>query len=357
MPEIEKEKEEHSEEHKVTVSLSLNSLSSRLPFIFLALVFLGFSFYLFTRANFHTAELFDVSRYEYNALKLTSISFILFLFSFAFSMAFAIHGGFGSSKIESAVAAIAYLITAAAAGLLAPAYSLAFIAFGITLAAAHFASSSSKEQTFGTAWSSAGTALFLLLILSVVFTYAKIAPEKEHYFDVFLNSTTDIAKDAAASFAPEAARQALNLCANTIERVEINEANVKNAISKADLQASLEHNPTFSSLPEGTKNQLADAYYQSATEQALTVSNKLKNDLAAGIRNASLSQQASKEDLDKALSPAALRQQLDKIPQAKAAVAAFPIVAALSVASLVSLMNFLIKIITSLTAYGIKKIT
>ena len=146
--------EEGEKPVKQSVSLSFNaaSLQAKLPLMLLMLVLLGFSFFLFTRANLHVSDLFDVPRFEYSALKIASISFLLFVLAFGASIGLAVKTGFGSSKLESLLPLLLSLISAGIGFVLLPAYGLAFVGFALTTGASCFFASFAKEKNFSSAY-------------------------------------------------------------------------------------------------------------------------------------------------------------------------------------------------------------
>ncbi|NYZ78282.1 hypothetical protein H0N96_02665, partial [Candidatus Micrarchaeota archaeon] len=87
---------------------------NKLPFLVLLLLVFSFSMVMFEKANFHSNDLVDFNRMQYNIPKFWSVSFILFLLLFALALALAVFYGFGQTWLLASITLPLTLIPAVA---------------------------------------------------------------------------------------------------------------------------------------------------------------------------------------------------------------------------------------------------
>ncbi len=318
-----------------------------------------FSLFLFARASFNTSDLFNIARLQYNLPKLYSISFILFTLSFSLCMALAVYYGSGMRRMQSALPIVALVFLAFIASAFDGAYTYAFLGFALSIGAASIVASFSSELNFSTAWAATSKALMILLILSLLFTYAKVNANKDYYFDVFLAGVSGTVPQIAESVLPDLGKQGLAACANALDQVTITKDMVKTTFSVDNTTAALATagGPQFTSLPTATQQAIAGAVYDACAGQAAFSANEIKAEVSKGLRSVDTSALIKNANVTSSLvSPALLKNTFTSIPEFKLMMDAFPMLAAVSVLSIVSVFNFVVHVLAALFAWGLAKL-
>ena len=173
-----------------TISIRIDEhFKAKLPFLLLMLLLFAFSLVLFEKSNFHTIDIVDIGRLQYNVSKLWSVSFVLFILLYSFSVALAMFYGFGQNWGSSLLVAVPTLAIAVVTALFySGGYLLAFPAFALTLCAASLLASLRTQVKFSSVYSTAGTALLVLVVLSFFVAFTQISANKDAYIDAFISS-------------------------------------------------------------------------------------------------------------------------------------------------------------------------
>ncbi|MBI5036422.1 hypothetical protein HZC09_03690 [Candidatus Micrarchaeota archaeon] len=360
------EKEEKKEEpvkKTKTVTFELPSFSGmmkdenfkmKIPLLFLILLFFSFAAFLFEKANFHTIDLVDLARMQYNVQKLWSLGFMLFMVLFALYLALCVHFGYKLGKIMSLLVLPVTLIGAVILGIMFPSLSLVFIAFALTGAFASLFSSMKQELTLSTAWATIGKALLIFVILAFAVTYLKVSANPDMYTEKLFDSAVGLMPELGASLS------------SVIQSVEVDETMIKSvvtrdafgkAITPKQVQDAIEQIPGITSFnaslrekwSQQVQQQLtSEAGYNAFIKSAAVAMKEIKNQLAEQIANQTATP-------DKGLATMA-KAQAEKIPQLKALFQNIGVLLAFSVLSLVSVLNFFIKLIATLMVWALKKI-
>lgn len=365
--EAKEEKKEEKKEEPVkktkTVTFELPSFSGmmkdesfkmKLPLLFLILLFFSFAAFLFEKANFHTVDLVDLARMQYNVQKFWSLGFMLFMVLFALYLALCVHFGYKLGKIMSLLVLPVTLIGALILGIMFPALSLVFIAFALTGTFASLFSSMKQELTLSTAWSTIGKALLIFVILAFAVTFLKVSADPNMYTEKMFDSAVGLMPELGAGLA------------GAIQSVEVDETMIKSvvtrdafgkAIAPAQVQAAIEQIPGITSFNASLREKWAQQVQQQLTSEtgynafiksSATAMKEIKGQLAEQIANQTANP-------DKGIATMA-KAQAQKIPQLKALFDNIGIMLAFAVLSLVSLLNFFIKAIATIFVWALKKI-
>ncbi len=316
-----------------------------------------FAFFVFTRADFSLSDFFDVGRLQYNVAKLWSVTFILFIVLYSIAMAIAAYFGIGTSRSKAAIPAAVLLVLALVESLFFPAYLPAFVSFAFALGACAFAASYYDKITLSSAWSATGKALALLVILAFIFTFLRVNASKDRYFDGMVLSISSQAPQLVAAIAPAGAQAAVNFCADLISSAQVNRAQVQAVFTKDDISSALAQSggPSYTALPDSSKQPIVDAAYSVCIDKTVVVADKLRTDFARVIRGIDASKQMQSLNVGAAVSPSMVRSTIQSVPQAKAAYDYLPLLMALSVVSIVSVVNFFVQALSTVFAWALAK--
>lgn len=348
------------------IELTLPTLSLEMgPNFVMKLVLLGllaiifvFALVLFTRTNFATIDTVDFARLQYNLPKLWGLWFVVFAIVFSLALALAVLHGFKASRLQSGFPLVFLFLIAAVAGVVFPSFSLAFYAFALCLGIASAEASFHQELSLSSIWKIAGRALFALMVLSLVFSYAKFSSNSEVYFNSMLGSVTSAVPDLVSSSAGSVGKQALDLCAGAVEAVPVTREMVEGAVSKESIAAAVEAtgNPLYTALPSSTKQSIVNSMYASAVSQSLSLTANLKSVFAGEMRKIDVEKQLKQSDIAAQLTPTEIRKVMEKLPGFKQVQDTFPIVAAMTVMSLVTIVNFFLRIFSTVFVWALNKV-
>ncbi len=202
---------------------------AKLPFLLLLLLIFVFSLVMFEKANFHSTDLVDFNRLQYNIQKFWSVSFIVFLLLFALALAIAVFYGFGQGWLLASLVLPVTIIPAIVIALFYPnALMLPFIVFALSVSAAALIASFSPSEAgkkISSIWTVLGIALLLFIALTFVVSFIKIASNKDAYVNQFIESgvaaalslqgasaaggTQTLSLDVASLLTPEAVKSAV----------------------------------------------------------------------------------------------------------------------------------------------------
>lgn len=350
------EKSERARGGKKEIVIALPTLKLDLdvgPEFKMKLVLLGifslvfvFSLYLFSRAGFSFSDLFDLQRLSYSLPKLWSFSSVIFVVLYGIATGISAYYGFGLPKVQAGLLLAVALVLALAVGLFSPAYLIAFAGFAIACGVAALAASFSAQWDWHAAWAVTSKAMTVLLIIAFLFAFMRVSASKQQYSDLMFANIASAVPQIAGS---ATVGRALNVCADTIDAAEIKRESVEAFLSRDTIKASLSTEAAFSALPASTQDAVAASAQSVAVNQSVVMAVALKGDLAKALRNYQLPTQAN------ALSASDAKSIASSIPFYKQLDDALPLIAALSIASIVGLLGVAIKIIGTLAAVGIAK--
>ncbi|MFH1751125.1 MAG: hypothetical protein ABH863_05590 [Candidatus Micrarchaeota archaeon] len=200
------------------------SAKMKLPFLLAALLFLTFSFIMLEKVGLSFSDIFDFQRISHNFEKLFSISFILFMLLYTLSLGIGAFFGFNLRSSNAFVFSMLVILPLIIAFLLDPThrYILAYIwlAFGFVLSVLF--ATLLEDLNFGSIYRTMGHALFIVLIVAVLFTAVKVGSNKEEYFDSFVGSI--------AYLTPQLQGQVQGSLGDMIERIEISDSELDNLV-------------------------------------------------------------------------------------------------------------------------------
>lgn len=359
----ESKKKEDKPSAQVTISLPSLTLDFgptfqfRLALLGLVILLFGFSLFVFARSNFAISDIYDLPRLQFNISKLWSLTFVLFLALYSLSIALAAEYGVNLPKVQAAFPLFALVILAVVMSFFFTPYRAAFIAFAVALGACSIAASFYDKLSLGNAWSVTSKALTVLLILAFLFTFMRASSAKDRYFDLMLNSVTTQAPELIQSIAPAGAQQAVNLCADLIGSAQIKKEQVEAAFTRQEMADALERaaGPVYTALPASAKATVVDSAYNTSITKTVSVADKLKTDLSTILRKVDVGRQLQGLNVSSALTPATLKREILKVPVAKTLADSIPLLTALTVLSIVSVINFAIHILSTLFAWLLAK--
>jgi|GEM_PF-2608578 len=331
----------------------------KLVFLALMLLVFAFSLFVFTKTNFSTIDLVDFARLEYNVPKLWGVWFGVFAVLFSLSIALAVLYGHGTPKIQSVIPLVFAFLFSAIAGVLFPSFSMAFYGFALAVGITAISSSMHGEKlSLSSIWGTTSRALMVLLVVSLLFSYAKFSSNQNAYVDHLVGSIATSVPQIAGVSAPVIASQALGFCAAAVESVPINASVVRQGLSKDALANSLANsgNMLYLALPNSTKQQIVDSFYDNAVNQSVAMANGVKTEIASGLRKIDTTKLVENTTVSQVLTPEVVKSQLQAIPATKQLFQLFPVFAALMVLSLVSILNVLLHVLSTLFAWLLLKL-
>ncbi len=347
------EKEGKDGKKGFTLSFEMDdNFKAKAPLLVLMLLFFAFAGFMFQNASFHSTDLVDVARIQFNAAKLYSMSFILFSILFSLVLALAMHYGFKQNLLMSLLTFPATLLPAIILGVLYPPYLMAFIAFSIAATAASFFAARIEKLNLSGAYNTASRALLVLAILAFAVTFMKVSADPAYYSETMMNSFT--------ALIPEIGGQAADALKNT----QLDESLVKSVISKDTfaksitterVQTAIEAIPGITSFnaslrtkwAEAVKNSLvSDAAYAQFVTMATASLQEIKGAVADKLKDTATTDSVAKMAIS----------QVKGSPMFKTFLDALPLILALSVLSIMGIVNFFLKILSALFAWILGKI-
>lgn len=371
-----------------TVNFSIKidkGMKVKWPFLMLALLLFLFACFMLAKANFSFSDVFDFNRIENNLGKLYSVSFVLFMLLLSLSIALAALYGYNLNPQTVLLSMGALVVPFGVVAVFYPRYSLAFLALVFPVMLAGYFMSMSEKLNLTSLYNAISKALFVFLLLTVAFTYLKVQNDKDVYFDAFMGNVVKLA--------PSLQGQLQGSLADAIENLPLNETGLDNLtggtggssapISAASLvtkdqvatvvaknfdafrtimlngfTVSAEKDyaatklPKYAQLSQASKDQLVNGVYNDITSamvpagdtgsggqaaSAADLWNSIRKKLADQVRNAP-PQTVNESDL------AALKKKLLTIPVFATFYNTFEIFMAAIVLSLVSVLNWVLKI-------------
>ena len=346
-----------------TPKFDLTSTETQFKFVLLGILFvlLLASFFFFSRSNFATHEIFNFARIQYNLQKLYSISFILFLISISLSLAFGVYFGYGSSKVQAIIGIIIIILASIIAGLTSNPYFYAFLGFGSSVATAIAFASISKTISFSAAWGIISKALLVLLIFAFLGTLVKVNANQNTYYNDLITGLSQAAPSIISGVTPNIASAGQNellACANAINGVNITRANIESSYPQSEFnnQIIASAGPAYTSLPTDQQTLLSGALYQSCLNFTVASTTNLKGQLVSAITNYNISNSINSTSVSSTVTPNFIEQTINNDTQLNNLRQYLPIVSALAIASVVSLINIVIHIIATILLFLLTKV-
>ncbi len=327
-----------SEAKEITIrmpSISIridDNFKAKLPFLLLMLLLFAFSLVLFEKSNFHTIDIVDVGRLQYNLSKLWSISFILFMLLFSFALALAMFYGFGQNWGLTLVVPLATLVIAGIASLFySSGYLLAFIALALTLSSAAFLASLRTQVKFSSIYSTAGTAVLVLVVLSFFVAFNQISANKDAYIDTFISSgvTASISQLQVQSGGQSVTLGSL-----------VTPAMIRSVVTNESVAKWFKDIPEFKKLSTTMQDAIVAAVYA-----------KAQSDLPALLADVQVG-----ETQAPTVQASGIKQVLGQTPAFVAFYNNFSMLTAIFIASLVACFAFFIKAIASVLCWLLAKL-
>lgn len=348
--------------HEVRIQLPAISFrfgeefKARLPFLFLLVLLFAFSLVMFEKSNFHTIDLVDIARIQYNLPKLYSVSFILFLFLFSFALALAVFFGLKQSWVVSLLVLPATLVPAFVLALFYPTgYMLPFLAFALTLSVASFIAAHRTQVKLSSIWGTVGAALLVLVVLTFFIAFGKISANKDAYMNTFIASGVTTSIQQLTQVTPTLAESA---------GFQLSEDAIKNAVTKEQLaavitkervDAALEKIPGWNSIANRSvyaadvRKQLIDDLHKNIGKDVMSL-------LSGVMAQANATASATPSVAAGELLPSAVKKVLGQTPAFVVFYDNFALLMSVLIASIVSFFGFLMKIIATAICWLLTKL-
>ncbi|MEK6954788.1 MAG: hypothetical protein AABX01_07280 [Candidatus Micrarchaeota archaeon] len=360
---------------------------AKIPFMIASIVFLAVSFIMLEKVGFSFADIFDFARISNNFDKLFSISFILFFILYCLSLALGAFFGFNVRSSNAFIFSMLVVIPIFIGFLLDPGhrYFLAYIwlAFGVILSVLF--ATLYDNLNFSSIYKGMGSALFILVLVAVLFSAVKVNSEKDFYFSMFISNV--------AKLTPQLQGQVQGSLGDVIENIKLSDAqitdlaaddsttymtdeSIKSLVSlqygafreavagsfkKPDDQKYVRDNTakTYALLDAASQNKLFEetktALKNPSTSKVsggamLAVWPKMRKALADHVRNAEAKTELEEGDL------AAIKSNLDRIPFVKQFKDYFEFFIALLLFSMLSAAVWVMRLLSSAFCFAITKI-
>src|SRR3989344_5105497 len=204
------------------------SAKLKLPFLAASLLFLLLSFVMLEKVGFSFSDIFDFERISNNFEKLFSISFVLFILLYSLALGLATFFGFNMRSSNAFVFSMSVILPLVISFFLDPThrYFLAniWLAFGVVLGVLF--ATLLDNLSFGSIYRTLGHALFVMLIVAVLFTAVKVNSQKEEYFNLFVQNIAELT--------PQLQGQVSGPLGDVIESIELSEAELTELVGESD---------------------------------------------------------------------------------------------------------------------------
>ncbi len=338
---------------------------AKLPFLLLLLLTFAFSLVMFEKANFHSTDLVDFNRLQYNIQKFWSVSFIVFLLLFAFALAIAVFYGFGQGWLLASLVLPVTLIPAIIIALFYPnALMLPFIVFALSVSAAALIASfysSEAGKKISSIWTTLEIALLLFIALTFAVSFVKIASNKDAYVNQFIESGVAAALSLQGASAAGGGMQTLSLDVASLLTPEA----VKSAVTRDEIArvitiervraALLKGIPGWNSISnrsvfeEDVRQKLIDDVYANVGTDIPTMLSDLKMQTQVSRVGGNITQSFSP------LISSSTKELLGRMPWFVAFYNNFSLVMAILVTSIAAFFAFIARVFATLFAWLLNK--
>ncbi len=327
--------------------------------VVLAIVFIA-ALFMFTRSSFAVNDVFDVSRLQYNIVKLYSISFILFIVLYSLAVALAVYYGFGASRLEAGLATGVILLLALVSSAFAWAYAYAFIGFGASLCAAAILAAFRIDQGISSAWGVVGQALLILLILAAVSMYIKVNSNSAAYTDSFIAGISAAAPDMVNQMLPGAASAGasqLSACSQLLDQLNFTPGQIKQVYPQSLMTNAINvgGGAAYQALAPGVQANVSSAAYEACAVITAQAANSIKTQASSAIKDINVTSAVQGLNASSIITPRLLRQTIQSVPALSQALSFLPVIAALMIISLMSIFNLLVHVIAVIFVWVLSK--
>lgn len=320
------------------------------PLLILTLVLFAFAGYLFQSASLHFTDLVDIQRLQFSAAKLYSLAFILFVILYSLVLALSMHFGNGQNWLKSLLTLAPTLLAAVILGVLFPPYFGAFVAFALTAGAASIFASRVPKLNLSGAYNVAGRALLVLAVLAFVLAFMKVSANPQYYSDRFFDSSLALVPDIGGQVADAVGGAKLD---ESFLRGAISKETFASSISTDTVQSAIDTIPGLTSFNASIRAKWAETVKASLTSDAAYSQFITLGTASLQKAQANIAQQLKASANTQAAGALASIKQM---PAIKQATDNFAIILAFMVLSVVGVMNFAIKILTAILAWGLGKL-
>ncbi len=320
---------------KINLKASIRELKKNLNFENIAVTAITLFSFLFScvllmKANLHFLEFFDLSRANIVVQKFVSLYSILFLLMFSVSIALAIILSYRLKRWAIPITFLGTLIVSLPFFAFTSKYlAQVFVSFSLVLTSiAYFASSIKEEdqKSFWKFWDVIGKPLMILTLFAFVLTLMRVSEQKDIIFSKVIHSGLGSVGDLQ--------KQAVDTCANLIQNV---------TLPSSFVEPYLNQTAVYSLLNESEKS--------SFVENMTSALNSGLKSFAESLNNANITQISLNET------------QIDMITEIAKGMPMIDVfynymewIVALIVASLISSLNILIKLLASLFSYLLTRV-
>jgi hypothetical protein len=333
-----------------TISIRIDEqFKAKLPFLLLCLLLFAFSLVLFEKSNFHTIDLVDLGRLQYNVSKLWSVSFVLFLLLYSFALALAMFYGFGQNWSSFLLVLVPTLVIAGVASLFySGGYLLAFLAFALTLSAGTLLATFRTQVKFSSVYSTAGSAVLVLVVLSFFVSFNQISANKDAYIDAFISSGVTASVSQLQGEASLGTLVTPDIVRNAKTSGMITKDQIKAVIPKERVAKWFEDNPDFAKVSSAIKDSTINAVYAKLVDDLYS---QAQNDLPALLANVRLSSGAAQTPV-----ASNVKQVLGNTPAFVVFYDNFSLLFSMLIASIVAVFTFAMKLIATLLCWFLAKL-
>lgn len=289
----------------------------------------AFSAFLLTRANLHFLEFFDISRADIVAGKFVSVYSILFLLMFSATIAVQAILSYRIGKYALISFPITFIISLVFFALTSIYLAQVFVAFSIfLLGLGYFAAGVKKEdqKSFWKFWDVFGKSLMILVFAGFILTAMRVSEQKSLIFSEIISSSYDSMGGVR--------QEAVNTCANLVAN-----ASIPNSVVESYLNSSV----MYSLLNQTEKDAMLLQTSQMLKSGLKSISDAMKSQNVADIK-------LNQTEI------AMVTEVAKGLPMVDVFYNYMEFAIALIVATMVSSLNFVIKLIASILAYLLTKL-
>ncbi|MCX6767754.1 MAG: hypothetical protein NTY90_03445 [Candidatus Micrarchaeota archaeon] len=319
---------------------------SKLPILLILVVLFAFAGVMFARTGLGLGDLFDVPRYELNAAKLCSLSFIMFVILFAITISLSVIYGHGLTSGGALVELPLLAIVSLALYIVSPSLLGPFLIMAAAAATAAFAGSRKEKITFSSAWSASSKAMAVMLLLLFAYVAFSLNASKDQYFDTVLAGAVELSpqlKQGVGSVCSSAIFGALEQNLNEQTLADQLRSSISRDTLRSDLLSAA---PLLAVLNSTQQDALVDAAYNVTARVAIGALPALKQSLETALAPNETAEEPAQGATPEQI--ASLKEQVLGFPAAKTLYDYFPLLAALLVVSVAYVGKYVIQAISSI---------